>query len=793
IYPVKTPAFPVEPPFTAKEAFLHHEKNWASRLVENRVLKIRHQWCAEQPTGFKVLLWCNSCTCCKDKNGWRGYPTYSAEDSSISRAYTPCSQHGDFDSMRRWTPLTSTSEHALLDFVKTTTRFTTQDLVKIVEKHQDIRPTDAWLTTWSKNHRVNKGTKSDPLSQYKWVEADWRRLERELGSADGLQETLQRLVNKEYVKLCGDGTFRLVKEDEWVLLTVGALSKHYAPASAVFAFRSTFNPLAFAQFAKLDLVATCQQYHADLHAGENLAMKAVFPRADRLADWARVTGACVRPKTKTPASDPDGKIAAYRAGIFKTMKKALTAHDQALLPLIERAFYCLRAIPTALLFHALAQTLLTTLEVQEPTERTAANALRRHYLQTYDLTVARSRFGLSDWGSGSESEEPLRLADWWCGIQRVQPGSASGTQVQESWHRHKLKAYVGLRSPVSTLAQSLANFAHSRLSELISRDSPLPDVPLEPFPDKHVLLDSDKLTGEGRTSAHQFHRTRCYDVWTDEESTVFAMPNTLAQWDHDLGKWNRVPDESVIPMPQGRASLLLQLLRAKEHQELVRVLRELGLGAEPLKHTEKLTKFFNQHAFVLIGKEAMRYWRRETPQSERLHAQGVRAFCCHFAVHGSCEHVHAALVHLNQISLATPEFPIRARAAPAFERDAVPVLLPGASRGCCQAPSFSSKETRVLLQTVLLCSFCVPLTFLSGFRLFKLKSSASHKSPPYLCKTYGLPSQLSQVASSFVCNKQRNCNMPGPERACIHVPTPSGLRLCHMRSTVWCSPVSHAH
>ncbi|CAE7271160.1 unnamed protein product, partial [Symbiodinium microadriaticum] len=274
IYPVKTPAFPVETPFTTKEAFLDHEKSWASRLVENRVLKIRHQWYAE-PTGFKVLLWCNSCTCCKDKNGWRGYSTYSAEDSSISRAYTPCSQHGDFAAIKRWTPLTSTSEHALLDFVKTTTRFTTQDLVKIVEKHQDIRPTDAWLTTWSKNHRVNKGTKSDPISQYKWVEADWRRLERELGSTDGLQdvpdalkvaglqvqpnatvvvfcnprlvkETLQRLVNKEYVKLCGDGTFRLVKEDEWVLLTVGALSKHYAPASAVFAFRSTFNPLAFA-------------------------------------------------------------------------------------------------------------------------------------------------------------------------------------------------------------------------------------------------------------------------------------------------------------------------------------------------------------------------------------------------------------------------------------------------------------------------------------------------------------------------------------------------------------------
>ncbi|CAE7455913.1 unnamed protein product, partial [Symbiodinium microadriaticum] len=325
-----------------------------------------------------------------------------------------------------------------------------EDLVRIVEKHQDVRPTDAWLTTWSKNHRVNKGTKSKRLSAYKWFEADWRQLERQIGSTELLedapdalkaagmqfqadatvvvfcnprlvQKTLERRANKEHIKLCCDGTFHLVR-DEWVLLTVGALSKHYAPASGVYAFRGTFNPLAFAlankeneqtykffferlvqcaqQFAEVNLVDAWHQYHADLHAGENLAMKVVFLRTDRLADWAHVAGASVRPRTRQPPHDPEGKIAEYRAGIFKTMKKALSIRGQVFLPLIERACSSLRTMPTALLFHALAQSLLQTLEAQEPAERKAANGLRRPYFQGWDRTSAHDRFGIDEWADG---------------------------------------------------------------------------------------------------------------------------------------------------------------------------------------------------------------------------------------------------------------------------------------------------------------------------------------------------------------------------------------------------------
>ena len=169
---------------------------------------------------------------------------------------------------RTWNPLTSTAENALKQFVKLKAHFTTQDLVKIVQKHQQSRPSDDWLQTWGRNHKVHKGTYSQRCSRMKWVEADWKQLERDLGLVDGLEdapnalkiasashepnatvvslcnpalmkETVARLANKEYIKLCREGTFRLTNGD-WILLTVGTLTKHDSLSDGVFAFRTTF-------------------------------------------------------------------------------------------------------------------------------------------------------------------------------------------------------------------------------------------------------------------------------------------------------------------------------------------------------------------------------------------------------------------------------------------------------------------------------------------------------------------------------------------------------------------------
>ena len=95
----------------------------------------------------------------------------------------------------------------------------------------------------------------------------------------------------------------------------------------------------------------------------------------------------------------------------------------------------------------------------------------------------------------------------------MQPGSASGTQAQESWHRHKLKKYLGLRTALPTFVESLDNFAKSRLADQGS----------EPFPDKTVMWDSAALTQEGRSSADQFYRNRAWDRCEDVDGTIFLL------------------------------------------------------------------------------------------------------------------------------------------------------------------------------------------------------------------------------------------------------------------------------
>ena len=231
-------------------------------------------------------------------------------------------------------------EHALKQFVQANAHFTTQDLVKIVEKHQRAdHPMDAFLRTWGHNHRVHKGSASSRASSFKWVEADWRQLERDLGLALDLESTVNELkmgglfcwnessrslsfatpccskrrctawLTRPTSNCAGDGTFRLTQED-WVFKSVGVLSKHYSESEGVYAFRTNFHPLIFAlankesqvtyqvlfdalcacaqKFAGVDLRSRCQQYHADMHPGEDLAQRFVFVNASRVTDWAHV-------------------------------------------------------------------------------------------------------------------------------------------------------------------------------------------------------------------------------------------------------------------------------------------------------------------------------------------------------------------------------------------------------------------------------------------------------------------------------------------------------------------------
>ena len=287
----------------------------------------------------------------------------------------------------------------------------------------------------------------------------------------------------------------------------------------------------------------CTQYHADLHWGEDAAQKRVFPAAHKVADWAHFVGACTRAKIpQNHVADADPQFMAFRTGIFATAKNHLSPRGQTLLPFVERAFYCMRSVPTALLFRTISHAFFETLLAQDPPEETAVKTLSRYYFRRVPAAEAKHEWGLATWVGDAEW---IYSADWWYGSQRLQPGSSSGTQAQESWHKAKLKSYMGLRAALPAFAEQLSKFTSSRLKNFKASSSTLSDVPRGPFPDRAVLFDAPWLTKKGRSSAEQYHRTGAYDVCENEGSVFFAMPRALTRFDRTADEWIFTEDTNI--------------------------------------------------------------------------------------------------------------------------------------------------------------------------------------------------------------------------------------------------------
>ena len=174
----------------------------------------------------------------------------------------------------------------------------------------------------------------------------------------------------------------------------------------------------------------------------------------------------------------------------------------------------------------------------------------------------------------------IYLADWWYGAQRLQPGSCSGTQAQASWHKHKLKAYMGLNASLPAFSEQLAKITSSRVKDLQASSQSLPDVPKEPFPDRAVLFDPPWLTKLGRSSADQYHRTGAYDVHEHEGSGFFSECSAL--WRSMTAAWTNRISQKTPMFPQRLLKLHLcwpRLCRANDSESLRSVLA--GLGFKP--------------------------------------------------------------------------------------------------------------------------------------------------------------------------------------------------------------------
>ena len=129
--------------------------------------------------------------------------------------------------------------------------------------------------------------------------------------------------------------------------------------------------------------------------------------------------------------------------------------------------------------------------------------------------------------------------------------------------------------------------------------------------------------------------------------------------------------------PHGLAQKLAPLIFADSSPALEAALQRLDFGASPLSDLERLVRFFNDHVLVVVGPQAKKFWRRENVEGEdeQLHTQAWCASCETFCLHASCEHTHAAFLHLEHISMQVPVFPERQARTPLFQQQPVQQLI----------------------------------------------------------------------------------------------------------------------
>ena len=381
-------------------------------------------------------------------------------------------------------------------------------------------------------------------------------------------------VYKDYVKLSGDGTFRLVhtcrarkrrgdtsnpRPVSWIVIPLGFLAKRYSSGakSSRMTFRSRFFEAALAVVNKESQVtygdlfasfmdamrAACgvddienriRQYHADLHEGERLAVEALFPRALRVADYPHFTGRTTQRKCA------DGSLGPPRSGVFAFCTKHF--QNKKLVHNMRAWIATARVAPTQLALHTLSALIFITLRASGEATGTIKE-LQQLYYKTLSASEARARFGMQSWCGG---DDVVWTADWWAGYENIQPGSACGTTPQEAWHRWTLRKAcpIGRSSPAQFVESAASLFATKVEEPEVEKAKGrlLSDAPCNPEYDTY-LMEGEHLAKEARTGAIGLWEKQCYAKWHDASDGTSFYYVRKSLWQRPA---NVVPDVSGL-------------------------------------------------------------------------------------------------------------------------------------------------------------------------------------------------------------------------------------------------------
>ena len=554
--------------------------------------------------------------------------------------------------------------------------------------HQELRspPKMSFLVGWTKRRNRKLGVSKRKRCNL-WQEADFHSFISQLkatapvGEVDELlrphkcrvqgkstsvallspalvKETLQRLASPRLLKLCLDGTYRLLFGN-YALLSVGVLSKQWSSKAKTGRnhepCRSTFNELGFsiahaeddlaytglvqglfevARDAGCDVDASCvRQWHADMHTGISKARRSNVPDSIPVDDWAHVIGATAK---------------AGNGGARKLLAQKMHGSPEERASRVSFLISCMymsRTMP-AHLFHVLWSSLLKRMEVDWASPD-AANSFATHYLCKEPAEHAESHWS----------------ARWRAGYDRLMPGSACGTAPQESWHRCTLKRVMKGKS-MSTpadLTKHLQRIVRTQLVRLRHENRVLHDWP---GPHAHVdlacLTDDVGLGVEGRTSAKTLLEQPHWYVLQDEaENHWFLFPRSLLKQDPTTtasASARRCPkyvQRDLLPLPPGTLRKMVDLVTATSEAGVTAALHALDLASSPEESAQitnwgKAKELFGRWCLVLVGPRAREYWQHVVSDTseDNIHARGL-CTCHEAALHGPCEHLYAAFLHLG--------------------------------------------------------------------------------------------------------------------------------------------------
>ena len=181
---------------------------------------------------------------------------------------------------------------------------------------------------------------------------------------------------------------------------------------------------------------SCAQIHKDFGGGSEAARKSMWPSMRSMDDWAHFIRNLSKRLPKGPAS----------ATLRKTVIQMLNT---------------LRTIPNVDLFDVLAHGFLEWLR-RQPNGASLARYLQDWYLKQVTVKELNEEYGVLANGNPGDV---LTNATWWAGVSGCIPGSASGTQTVEAFHRD-WETQIRSMGPPSSLDAVMA-----RMQEMVPRSA----------------------------------------------------------------------------------------------------------------------------------------------------------------------------------------------------------------------------------------------------------------------------------------------------------------------------------